>query len=139
MVLKVDLTLDCVRAAEQAVFWKLALGYEDEPPPAPFTTREEWVASFGPPEEDEGDGAWLHDPAGVGPRLTLLEVPEPKVAKNRLHMDVRVPGGWAQVRAKVVELEKAGAAVLTTVGEHHVVMADPEGNEFCVAHAKKEG
>ena len=136
MVLKVDLTLDCVRAAEQAVFWKLALGYEDEPPPAPFTSRDEWVASFGPPEEDEGGGAWLHDPSGVGPRLSLLEVPEPKVAKNRLHLDVRVPGGWAAVRAKVTELEQAGAVVLATFGEHHVVMADPEGNEFCVAHAK---
>ena len=115
MVLKVDLTLDCVRAAEQAVFWKLALGYEDEPPPAPFTSREEWVASFGPPEEDEGDGAWLHDPSGVGPRLTLLEVPEPKVAKNRLHLDIRVPGGWGPVQVKVAELTAAGATAQTGV------------------------
>lgn len=97
----IDLTMDCVNAGTQARFWKLALGYEDEPPPAPFATREDWVASFGPPEEGEGDGAWLRDPAGRGPRLSLLEVPEPKVAKNRLHMDLRVraagPGcgpGW---------------------------------------------
>jgi glyoxalase superfamily protein len=136
VAVRVDLTLDCVRAAEQAVFWKLALGYEDEPPPAPFATREEWVASFGPPEEDEGDGAWLRDPAGVGPRLSLLEVPEPKVAKNRLHLDVRVPGGWPGLQAKVAELVGAGATVLASFGEHHVTLADPEGNEFCVAHAR---
>jgi Glyoxalase-like domain len=129
----IDLTMDCANAKRLAEFWKLALGYEDEPPPAPFRTREEWAASFGPPEEDEGDGAWLRDPAGVGPRLSLLEVPEPKVAKNRLHMDVRVPGGWAGVRAKVAELEQAGAAVLYEFPDHHVTMADPEGNEFCVA------
>jgi hypothetical protein len=45
-------------------------------------------------EDDADDGAWLCDPQGVGPRLFLLQVPEPKVAKNRLHMDVRVLG-WA--------------------------------------------
>jgi hypothetical protein len=122
-----------------AEFWKVALGYEDEPPPAPFLTRDEWVASFGPPEDDEGDGAWLRDPAGVGPRLVFLEVPEPKVAKNRLHIDVRVGKQgppeqvWERVEAKVAELVGAGASVLTVVGTHHVVMADPEGNEFCVA------
>jgi hypothetical protein len=129
----IDLTLDCANAKRLAEFWKLALGYEDEPPPPPFRTRAEWAASFGPPEEDEGDGAWLQDPSGVGPRLSLLEVPEPKVAKNRLHMDLRVPGGWAGVRAKVAELEKAGGTVLYEYPDHHVTMADPEGNEFCVA------
>jgi hypothetical protein len=123
-----------------AEFWKLALGYVDEPPPAPFGSREEWAASFGDLADDDGaGGAWLCDPAGVGPRLSLLEVPEPKVAKNRLHLDVRVgrQGSpeevWAQVEAKVAQLVAAGAAVLAVVGTHHVVLADPEGNEFCVA------
>ena len=136
MALRVDLTFDCVAAEPLARFWKLALGYVDEPPPAPFATRDEWVASFGEPEEDEGGGAWLHDPAGVGPRLVFLEVPEPKVAKNRLHMDVRVgrgPDGWVRVQEKVAVLVAAGGRVLWTAAGHHVVMADPEGNEFCVA------
>ena len=139
MALRVDLTFDCARAVELAQFWKLALGYVDEPPPAPFTTREQWAASFGEPEEDEGDGAWLHDPDGVGPRLVFLEVPEPKVAKNRLHIDVRVGRDgapeevWRRVEAKVAQLVAAGGSVSTVVGTHHVVMADPEGNEFCVA------
>jgi hypothetical protein len=136
MAIQMDLTFDCVRAATLAEFWKTALGYEDEPPPAPFATREQWAASFGEPDEDEGDGAWLRDPSGRGPRLVLLEVPEPKVAKNRLHIDIRVgksPDQWAGITAKADELVAAGGRVLTTFAGHHIVMADPEGNEFCVA------
>jgi hypothetical protein len=65
-------------------------------------------------------------------------VPEPKVAKNRLHIDVRVSADvspeerWAAVTAKVTELTGAGATTLRVDPDHHVVMADPEGNEFCV-------
>lgn len=137
MAVPLDLTLDCADALRLAAFWKLALGYEDEPPPAPFATREEWVASF-PDEDDEGlGGEWLHDPDGVGPRLSLLEVPEPKTAKNRLHLDLRVsrgaPDRWAAITAEVERLTAAGATVVAEFAGHHVSMADPEGNEFCVA------
>ncbi len=131
-----DLTFDCVRAEPLAEFWKVALGYEDEPPPAPFKTRDEWVASFGDPADDEGSGAWLHDPDGVGPRLSFLEVPEPKVAKNRVHLDIRVGkhgDPWPRILAKAEELRTIGGRVVATFEGHHVVMADPEGNEFCVA------
>jgi hypothetical protein len=136
-VARIGLTLDCANAAAQAEFWKLALGYEDMPPPAPYATRQEWLAAVAP-DDDEGDGAWLHDPAGAGPTLSLLEVPEPKVAKNRLHLDVRVSGDgdpgrrWAQVLAEVGRLVAAGGRELRRDVGHHVVMADPEGNEFCV-------
>jgi hypothetical protein len=138
MGIRFDLTLDCVDGARVAEFWKLALGYEDEPPPAPFATRKEWLASLG----ETGDGpsaAWLRDPAGVGPRLSILPVPEPKVAKNRLHLDLRVGGKgsrqerWARIRETVERLTAAGATTVATFDGHHVVMADPEGNEFCVA------
>ncbi|MEV6946529.1 VOC family protein [Streptomyces sp. NPDC051172] len=135
-----DLTLDCADAKLLAEFWKTALGYVDEPPPAPFTTREEWLAQFDLPDDDSADdGVWICDPDGVGPRLSILKVPEPKTAKNRLHMDVRVPGGggpgerWGRIRAESERLVKAGGSVLEEFGEHHIVMADPEGNEFCVA------
>lgn len=112
--MRIDPTLDCADAVTLADFWKLALGYEDEPPPAPFATREEWAASFlAEDETDEGGGAWLRDPAGVGPRLCLLDVPEGKVAKNLLHMDVRV-GGWAAVTRTVALLRDAGAAVVAS-------------------------
>jgi hypothetical protein len=140
MAVRIDLTLDCANATTLAAFWKLALGYEDEPPPAPYATREEWVRAVDPGGDGgPDDGAWLHDPDGVGPRLSLLRVPEPKTAKNRLHLDLRVTGPgtpeerWATITSEVDRLTAAGATVLQPFPGHHVVMADPEGNEFCVA------
>ncbi|WP_307715707.1 VOC family protein [Streptomyces sp. V4I23] len=139
MTARIDLTLDCSDAQLLAGFWKTALGYIDEPPPPPFTTREEWLAQFDLPDDDsEADGAWLCDPDGVGPRLSILKVPEPKTAKNRLHMDVRVPGHgtpeqrWERIRAESERLVAAGGSVVEVFDGHHVLMADPEGNEFCV-------
>ena len=140
MAARIDLTLDCDDAPLLAAFWKRALGYVDEPPPAPFATRAEWIAHYDPEDDGaEDDGAWLCDPDGIGPRLSILKVPEPKTAKNRLHLDIRVPvrGGpeerWAAIGAEAERLVHAGGRVLTEVHGHHVVMADPEGNEFCVA------
>jgi Glyoxalase-like domain len=118
--------------------WQVRRQYVDEPPPSPFATREEWLKQFHLSEDDAEDGAWLCDPAGAGPRLFLQQVPEPKAVKNRLHMDVRVAGQvsaderWAVITGTVGRLAAAGATVLREVGEHHVVMADPEGHEFCV-------
>jgi hypothetical protein len=43
MAFRIDLTLDCASPTKLAEFWKLALGYEDEPPPAPFASRQEWL------------------------------------------------------------------------------------------------
>lgn len=146
MTTRISLTLDCTDATLLGRFWKTALGYVDEPPPAPFTTREEWHASFDLPADDSvDDGAWLCDPDGIGPPLSILKVPEPKTAKNRLHIDVRVPGHgspeerWARIRAKAELLVTAGGTAVEEFDGHHIVMADPEGNEFCVAAAQREG
>jgi hypothetical protein len=110
-----------------AEFWALALGYVPEP------------------GYDNPDGASLVDPDGVGPAVGFLRVPEPKTSKNRLHIDLRVAGEppWDMadrerlIRAKVAELTDAGAAYVREerYGDDlgHVVMLDPEGNEFCVA------
>ncbi len=111
-----------------AAFWALALGYVDEP------------------GYDDPDGASLVDPDGVGPAIGFLRVPEPKTAKNRMHIDIRVAGEppWEMaereqlIRARAADLVAAGATAVREEsygGEHlgHVVMLDPEGNEFCVA------
>lgn len=142
MATGISLTLDCTNARLLGDFWKTALDYIDEPPPPPFATREEWLASFDLPEDDSADdGAWLCDPEGVGPRLSILKVPEPKTAKNRLHIDIRVPGHgssderWARIRSKSARLVEAGGSVYEVAEGHHIVMTDPEGNEFCVAAA----
>jgi hypothetical protein len=137
------LTLDCARPVALAEFWAIALGYEPRPVPAGFASWDEWSAHHGVPEEEWGDGAYLQDPTGAGPTLSLLRVPESKVVKNRLHLDIKVGGRelpweerWPLVLAKVEELTGAGATVLY-VDEvdgrgDHVTLADPEGNEFCV-------
>lgn len=146
MAVSFDFTLDCADAQLLADFWKTALGYVDQPPPPPFATREEWLEQFDLPEgETVDDGAWLCDPDGVAPNLAILKVPEPKTAKNRLHIDIRVPGHgspeerWRRITAEGERLVAAGATIVATVAGHHLVMQDPEGNEFCVsAGAAKE-
>ena len=139
MLTRIDLTLDCANPQLLATFWKAAAGYVDEPPPKPFATREEWLSQFDDEFDDGMDAAWLHDPTGVAPRLSLLQVPEPKTAKNRLHLDLRLSGDgtpeqrWSRVMVEVARLCAVGAATLREFTGHHGVMADPEGNEFCVA------
>jgi predicted enzyme related to lactoylglutathione lyase len=110
-----------------AAFWARALGYELEP-------------GF-----DDPDGASIVDPDGTLPAIGFLRVPEGKTAKNRVHVDVRVAGEppWDMVhrerliREKVAELGRIGGSIVREehYGDHlgHVVMLDPEGNEFCVA------
>jgi hypothetical protein len=97
------------------------------------------------PGYDEPDGASIVDQDGKRPAIGFLRVPEPKTAKNRMHIDIRVAGEppWdlaereQRIRAKVAELIVLGATTVReeSYGEHlgHVVLLDPEGNEFCVA------
>ncbi|WP_106240846.1 VOC family protein [Allonocardiopsis opalescens] len=118
---------DAVDPRRLAAFWALALGYVDEP------------------GYDFPDGASIIDPNHKGPAIGFLRVPERKSAKNRMHIDIRVAGEppWDMtereqlIRAKVGELVAAGATAVREEADggvlDHVVMYDPEGNEFCVA------
>jgi Glyoxalase-like domain len=122
-------TLGCDAADPHAIagFWANALGYLAEP------------------GYDDPDGASIIDPHGVGPAIGFLRVPEGKTAKNKMHIDIRMAGAppWDMsgreqlIRAKAAELVTAGATAVSeeSYGEHlgHIVMLDPEGNEFCVA------
>jgi catechol 2,3-dioxygenase-like lactoylglutathione lyase family enzyme len=76
--------------------------------------------------------AYLSPLSDGGPHLAFQRVPEPKEGKNRLHLDVRV----ADRAAFATLVESLGGAVLE---EHDhpgwpvwTVMADPQGNEFCI-------
>jgi len=139
-----SMTFDSADPVALAGSWKTALGYVDAAPPSGFADWEEFFRCCDVPENERGDAAYLEDPAGQGPRMSFLKVPEPKAAKNRIHLDIQAGGGrgvpWEirapRVRAAVDRLVSAGATVLredVVDGRlDHVVMADPEGNEFCV-------
>ena len=129
-----QITIDCTDADEMSRFWSAALGYVEEPPPAGYLSWEDFLRSSGIPTPPAGSISAIVDPADVGPRILFLRVPESKTVKNRVHLDIRA-GDDAARQAKIDELERAGATVLHRVDEHGswwTVMADPEGNEFCV-------
>jgi len=137
------ITFDCADPAVLAAFWCRALGYAEGAPPAGSATWEEWLASVGVPQEEWGDGAYIEDPQGLRPGISFLKVPEPKTAKNRVHLDIQAGGRgepqearWARVLEMVRRLTEAGATVIRQDLQDgvpdHFVMADAEGNEFCV-------
>lgn len=129
-----QITIDCADADSMSEFWSTALGYVVEPPPAGYLSWEDFLRANDIPLPDTGSISAIVDPDGVGPRILFLRVPEPKTVKNRVHLDLRTGDGEAK-DAKIAELVRAGATELRRVDEHGdwwMVMADPEGNEFCV-------
>jgi hypothetical protein len=133
MSLAVQVAIDCQDADLLADFWAKALDYILEPPPPGFDTWEAFAVANDIPLPEQGAIGAVVDPDGVGPRLLFQRVPEKdKLAKNRVHLDIR---SRDRREAKVAELLVAGGKELARVSEHGstwVVMADPEGNEFCV-------
>jgi Glyoxalase-like domain len=104
---------DCTDPPALAGFWELAAGF------ARTGSSDGWEQ--------------LRSPAGVGPYLELLRVPEAKTVKNRMHLDVAPQQGEDQA-AEVRRLQNAGAVPID-IGQGDVswtVLADPEGGEFCV-------
>jgi hypothetical protein len=126
-----------------ARFWAEALGYQEEPPPPGFDDWPAFLRSIEVPEEEWGRYAAVVDAGGAGPRVLFQRVPEGKVVKNRVHLDLSVSGGRgvadgerreAVLRA-VARLEALGATALgpkEEMGSYWMVMQDPEGNEFCL-------
>jgi hypothetical protein len=141
---QIGLTFDCADARGQARFWAIALGYVPAPPPEGWQTWESFFGDHDVPPEERDDGAAICDPGARRPAISFLRVPERKRAKNRLHLDVKVSGGRhvdpgqrsQRIEGKVTELLAAGATLHARAELHgqldHVVMLDPEGNEFCV-------
>ncbi|MFD9084958.1 VOC family protein [Streptomyces erythrochromogenes] len=138
---KFQLTFDCAQPERVARFWCEALGYVVPPPPEGFA---DWGAfDRALPPERQGSAFACVDPSGVGPRLFFQRVPEGKVVKNRLHIDVRVGTGLvgeervAALEAECTRLVALGATrvhllVADGVNESCLVMQDVEGNEFCL-------
>ena len=96
------------------------------------------------PVERRGDASAVLDPDGVGPRVFFQRVPEGRRGKNRLHLDVRAAPGLAgreRMAALEAEADRLVALGATRLARYepappleagHLVVADPEGNEFCL-------
>lgn len=108
--------IDCHDPGRLGTFWAEALGWRRT--------------------HDSTDEVLLEPPAGspedkVAPDLLLLRVPEGKSGKNRLHIDFRPDDQEAEVD-RLLSLGATRADVGQTGDEDFTVLADPEGNEFCV-------
>ena len=136
-----QVTFDCAEPERLARFWCEVLGYVVPPPPTGFATWEDFDRTQ-PPERR---GSWfaIVDPTRIRPRLLFMRVPEGKVVKNRVHLDVRVGTGLkgderlAALEAECARLIALGATrfrllVADEYDESCLVMQDPEGNEFCL-------
>ncbi len=143
MAIGVQVVFDCADVDTQTRFWAAALGYVLQPPPEGFESWDAFLDSIGVPADQRDTKGALIDPDGLGPRLFFQKVPEAKAAKNRVHLDVNAGGGRevpdderrSRVEAKVRELVDLGAIEVRRAEEHGeswMVMADPEGNEFCL-------
>jgi len=137
-----QVTFDAASPKRLGEFWMVALNYRIDDPPPDFDSWAEAMRAWGLPADWDEINAII-DPEGVGPRLFFQRVPEGKVAKNRVHLDVSPGRGitdgeerWSTVLTHVERLVGAGGTVVEErkggMGERWVVMTDPEGNEFCV-------
>jgi len=104
-----SVTFDCQDALVAARFWAAALGSNVD-------------------EDSTPKKAYVEAPGWGGPNMWFNRVPEAKIAKNRLHFDLRAPGRIADEVRRLIAL---GASV-GREGDDLVVMEDPDGNEFCV-------
>ena len=143
MAIPIQVTFDCADPARLESFWAEALGYKLQDPPEGYTSWPDFLTAIGVPEADWNKASAIVDPQGHGPRIYFQRVPEPKVVKNRVHLDVNVGGGpgtpmdkrRTRVDSAVERLCGIGATKLRPYeehGEYWVVMQDVEGNEFCL-------
>jgi hypothetical protein len=140
-VKQVQVTFDCADPERVARFWCEVLGYVVPPPPDGFDDWADFDRTL--PIGRQGSAFACADPSGVGPRLFFQRVPEGKVVKNRVHLDVRVGTGMVgeerveALQAECARLVELGAVVVRLLradgyNESCLLMQDVEGNEFCL-------
>ncbi len=118
-----QVTFDCAEPERVARFWCEVLGYVVPPPPEGFADWGEFDRSM--PAEVQGSAFACIDPSGVGPRLFFQGVPEGKVVKNRVHLDVRAATGLVgEERVAVLE---ADCARLVALGAKRVQLLVADG------------
>ena len=147
-----QVTFDAADPIALSRFWAEVLHYVLQPPPGrevgpdedPIEAWMEVLEAAGVPEDQRDAASAIIDPDGTRPRVFFQKVPEPKTAKNRVHLDVRAaPGLEGDERMAVLESEcdRVVALGATRVQRFEpappmsagfIVMQDPEGNEFCL-------
>jgi len=141
MAFDFQVTIDSADPHVLADWWAEALGWQVEPQDEAFIRR---MIDTGAASEDDAirhrgalvwkQGSALTSPEPGRPRVLFQQGSEPKTGKNRVHLDVRV--GAERQEAEVARLLGLGATELWRASQGPfawVTMADPEGNEFCVA------
>jgi hypothetical protein len=116
-----ELVIDCADPIGLARFWCAVLDYEVQ-------EEGDGVVMIGSPAVPEGKNR----PGPVPPLLTFVRVPEGKTVKNRLHLDVNPTDGERDEEVRRLLGLGARQADVGQGEETWVVLADPEGNEFCV-------
>jgi Glyoxalase-like domain len=118
-----SITVDCADPHRQALFWSEVTGWQEDPDDPNH------------PDDPEGRIVSTH-----GINLLFIPVPEGKVVKNRVHLDL-----WPTERTRdeeVARLLGIGARLFEDHrepdGTGFVVLTDPEGNEFCIERSAKE-
>lgn len=149
---QIQITFDAHDPAALSLFWRDALGYVHPGPPGadlpegadPLAAWDEFLDRAGVPQDQRNTRSALQDPDGTGPRLFFELVPEDKVAKNRVHLDIRAaPGLEGDERMAALEAECDRLVALGAKRQRRfepepplsygfIVMTDPEGNEFCL-------
>ncbi|WP_460799414.1 VOC family protein [Nocardioides pacificus] len=149
---QLQITFDARDPRALSRFWRDALHYVIPGPPGvdlpadadPLAAWDDFLARLGVPPDQRNSRSAVEDPTGHGPRLFFQQVPEDKVAKNRVHLDIRAtPGldGGERMAALEAECERLVALGATRVARvepdppmasGHIVMRDPEGNELCL-------
>lgn len=134
-----NIVFDCADPRGLSHFWADVFGYP----------RQEWGElgeqhkASGLTDEDLAQRSIAEDPTGEGPRFFFQKVPEGKVAKNRMHIDIRTNPDRAatheEVDAEAARIVGLGATIVELKDlrfgdwpEYHYILHDPEGNEFCL-------
>jgi hypothetical protein len=150
-----QVTYDANDPIRLSLFWAEALDYVIQPPPGNDLPAEtpaadvlaawtDFLTQVGVPPERHTSASAIVDPTGGRPRVFFQQVPETKSAKNRVHLDVRAaPALEGEERMAALEDECERLVALGAkrirrfepeppMSAGHIVMNDPEGNEFCL-------
>jgi hypothetical protein len=114
------LTFDCADPVAVATFWAGAMGYELD-------------------DDSDETGAYVADPSGRTQGMYFQPVPEPKTAKNRVHLDVRPTTSMGVEVERLRGLGATERGFIEVEGSFWMQMRDPEGNEFCVLRGPNDG